>query len=73
MLYFIYFFFLDLMSPGYIERVWSLGNISGVILAGIPLEEYLFAFTFGMLWSSYYEHITWKKIHVAAHPLPNDN
>jgi len=73
MLYFVYFFFLDLMSPGYIERVWSLGNISGVILAGIPLEEYLFAFTFGMLWSSYYEHITWKKIHVAAHPLPKDH
>lgn len=29
---------------------------------GIPLEELMFAFTFGMMWSSAYEHILWYKL-----------
>ncbi len=60
--YFIYFFFLEVVSPGYVERVWNLPAISGVTLLGVPLEELMFAFTFGMLWSSYYEHLNWLKI-----------
>lgn len=60
--YFIYFFFLDLASPGYAEKLWQLKALSGVVLLGVPLEELMFAFTFGMLWSSYYEHILWLKI-----------
>lgn len=66
--YFLYFFFLELVSPGYVERVWNLPAISGVLLLNVPLEELLFAFTFGMLWSSYYEHLGWVKIkETAAH------
>lgn len=64
--YFVYFFFLELFSPGYVERVWNLPAISGVLLLGVPLEELLFAFTFGMLWSSYYEHINWLKVRPAG-------
>ncbi len=60
--YFAYFFFLNIVSPGYVERVWNLKAISGVLVFGVPLEELMFAFTFGMLWSSYYQHITWLKI-----------
>jgi len=60
--YFIYFFLLELFSPGYVERVWNLSAISGINLLGVPLEELIFAFTFGMLWSSYYEHIHWYKL-----------
>lgn len=60
--YFIYFLLLDAASPGYVERVWTLPAISGILLFGIPIEELLFAFTFGMLWSSYYEHVTWHKL-----------
>lgn len=64
--YFIYFFFLELVSPGYVERVWNLQAISGVLALGIPLEELMFAFTFGMLWSSYYEHLNWLKVKPAG-------
>ena len=61
-LYFFYFLTLIAISPGYVERVWNLGAISGILIVGIPLEELLFAFSFGFIWSSVYEHITWRKI-----------
>jgi hypothetical protein len=37
-------------------NVWNFTDISGILVAGIPLEELLFAFAFGMMWSSAYEH-----------------
>ena len=61
-LYFIYFFTLIFMSPGYVEKVWNLKAISGIFIAGIPLEELLFAFSFGFIWSSFYEHVKWRKL-----------
>lgn len=58
--YYIPFMLLiELFVPGYIERVWSLDALSGVFLAGIPFEEYLFAITFGMYWAGNYEHFGW--------------
>lgn len=61
-LYFFYFLTLIAISPGYVERVWNLGAISGILILGIPLEELLFALSFGFIWSSIYEHLTWKKL-----------
>ncbi len=61
-LYFVYFLTLIAMYPGYVEQVWRLDLISGILIAGVPLEELLFAFSFGFLWSSMYEHIAWRKL-----------
>lgn len=61
-LYFVYFLTLIVVYPGYVEQVWRLNVISGILIAGIPLEELLFAFSFGFLWSSIYEHFTWRKV-----------
>lgn len=61
-LYFVYFLTLITMYPGYVEKVWQLNRISGVLIAGVPLEELMFAFSFGFLWSSVYEHFTWRKL-----------
>ena len=61
-LYFAYFLTLIALYPGYVEQVWNLKAISGVLILGIPLEELVFALTFGFLWSSIYEHITWRRI-----------
>ena len=61
-LYFFYFLILIFISPGYVERVWNLQAISGILIVGVPLEELLFALSFGFLWSSVYEHFTWKKL-----------
>jgi hypothetical protein len=52
---------LEWSSPGYIERVWNLGALTGVMTAGIPLEELLFGFAFGAYWSGVYEHLTWQR------------
>lgn len=61
-LYLVYFWTLIAISPGYVEQVWNLEAISGILIIGIPLEELLFAFSFGFIWSSIYEHLAWKKL-----------
>ncbi len=53
---------LDWLSPGYIEHVWNLPALSAITWFGVPLEELLFAATFGMYWSGVYEHFTWSKL-----------
>lgn len=61
-LYFFYFLTLIAVYPGYVEQVWLLDRISGILIIDIPLEELMFAFSFGFFWSSIYEHFTWKKL-----------
>lgn len=61
-LYFVYFLTLIAMFPGYVEKVWNLKAISGILIVGVPLEELLFATSLGFLWSSVYEHLKWKKL-----------
>lgn len=53
---------LELTSPGYVERVWNTDALSGVFVLHLPLEELLFALTFGFYWSSVYEHVTWRTV-----------
>ncbi len=60
--YFIYFLTLDMMFPGYTIRAWNMSAISGILIVGVPIEELMFAFGLGFLWSSVYEHIKWYKI-----------
>jgi len=61
-LYALFFGAMMVIYPGIIAQVWNLQVISGILVMGIPLEELLFAFTFGMLWSSMYEHALWFKV-----------
>lgn len=61
-LYSVFFLSLILFFPDYVTNVWNFSQISGILILGVPLEELLFAFTFGMLWSSFYEHIHWYKL-----------
>ena len=61
-LYFLYFLVLVRLWPGYVQQVWNLKAISGILIFGVPLEELLFAASFGFLWSSIYEHFSWHKI-----------
>jgi hypothetical protein len=68
LLYFVFFELLVLTFPGYVERVWSHSALSGLSLLKIPLEEYIFALTFGMMWSSLYEHLYWHKVVPDAEP-----
>lgn len=61
-LYFLYFLTLIWIYPGYVELVWNLDAISGILIMGVPLEELMFAFGLGFLWSSIYEHVNWLKL-----------
>ncbi len=61
-LYFIYFLSLIAVYPNYVEKVWNLSALSKILILGIPIEELMFAFGLGFLWSSIYEHFTWKRI-----------
>lgn len=61
-LYFLFFLLFTLAYPGIVQQVWNLGAISGILLLGVPLEELLFAFTFGTLWAGLYEHLLWYRI-----------
>lgn len=56
---------LEWTAPGYIARVWNLQALSGVSIVGMPVEELLFAFTFGAYWSSVYEHFTWQSVAIS--------
>ncbi len=62
LLYFLYFGSILPFYPDYVELYWNLEALSQVLILGIPLEELLFAFSFGMLWSSLYEHLYWQKL-----------
>ncbi len=61
-LYFIIFLSLVKVFPYYVRNVWNISHISGILILGIPLEELLFAFALGMLWSSFYEHVRWVRL-----------
>jgi hypothetical protein len=57
--YAFFLLLLDWLSPDYIGRVWNLSMLSGATIAGIPLEELLFAFAFGAYWSGIFDPLTW--------------
>lgn len=66
-LYTIFLQGLKWSAPGYIEQVWNLRELSGIAIYGLPLEELLFGFAFGLVWTGIYEHFTWRRS-VAASP-----
>lgn len=51
---------LILIDPFVIEKIWMLENLSGIIIWGIPLEEYAFAASLGFGASFFYEILTGK-------------
>lgn len=68
--YIIIFSGMQLTAPGYVEKVWNFKVLTGIRLLGIPLEEWLFAISFGAYWSGVYEHFTWTR--PLAKMKPND-
>ncbi len=50
----LYLIYLPLF-PGIVKEWWKLSNLSGILILGIPFEELLFAFGFGMVAGPFYE------------------
>jgi hypothetical protein len=63
--YFLFFLLLEITAPGYVQHVWNLEDLTGILILGIPLEELLFAIAFGFYWSGVYEHLMWRRIATA--------
>jgi hypothetical protein len=61
LLYTVFIGGLEMLVPSYIDEVWNMQRLSGIVLLRIPIEEYLFAFTFGTYWAGVYEHLTWQQ------------
>lgn len=61
LVYFVFFQTLISVNTGYVEAVWNLRALSGVVILGVPMEELLFAASLGMMWSGLYEHLTWTR------------
>lgn len=59
-LYTAFMLALRVFTPGYIEAVWNLPALSGLLVFGVPVEEIAFGFTFGMYWAGFYEHVAWR-------------
>jgi hypothetical protein len=64
-LYFIFFLLFTLAYPGIVQEAWNLPELSGILVLGVPLEELLFASTFGMMWSGIYEFMLWYRVEKA--------
>ncbi len=60
-LYTVFLLGLKWSAPGYIEQVWNFSALTGVRVYGLPLEELLFGFSFGLMWTGIYEHFMWKR------------
>ncbi len=60
--YAVFLLGLEWSAPGYIERVWNLAALSGLLVLGMPIEELAWAIAFGLYWSGVYEHFTWRSL-----------
>ncbi|NIO76565.1 MAG: hypothetical protein GTN69_11945 [Armatimonadetes bacterium] len=56
-----FFQLVNLAFPSFVKTAWNLEALSGLMVTGIPAEELLFAFTFGLMWAGFYHHITWHR------------
>ena len=56
-------------APGYIAAVWNLPALKVGLVYGIPTEELLFGFAFGLYWSGVYEHFTWSVSAMRSKPV----
>ena len=59
--YLVFLIGMEITAPGYIDKVWNHEALTGIAFGFIPVEELLFAYTFGMYWAGVYEHFTWHK------------
>lgn len=60
-IYSIFLLGLKWSVPGYIEQVWNFKALSRIVIYGLPIEELMFGFAFGLVWTGIYEHFTWQR------------
>ncbi len=48
---------IEFLFPGWIASTWNMAILSNIRLVAVPIEELLFAFSFGTLWAPLYEEV----------------
>ena len=61
LIYLLAFKFFNFIYPDFILGKYNLDNLSGIIFWGLPVEELLYALSFGVMWAPIYEYITGAK------------
>lgn len=56
-LYIVSLLFIDYLFPGFILNQWNIQGSIGIKIHSIVIEEYIYAFLFGIMWSVIYEEI----------------
>ncbi len=54
--YIMLFLMFIIIFPDFISRNYNLNNLLGIFILRIPIEEYIYAFSFGLLWAPLYEY-----------------
>jgi Lycopene cyclase len=52
------YFIMEAVFPGWIAATWDLRRLSGILVAGIPLEDLVWYLYTSALWSTYYKFAT---------------
>jgi len=56
-LYLLLFLYFLALYQHFIERFYNIPNLLGIYVLGVPIEELLFAASFGAVWSVAYEYL----------------
>ncbi|HLC53886.1 MAG TPA: lycopene cyclase domain-containing protein [Candidatus Nanoarchaeia archaeon] len=54
--YVMAFLFVLIVFPDMVNNFYNIENLSGIKILYIPIEEYLYAISFGLLWGPMYEY-----------------
>jgi hypothetical protein len=65
-LYFVLFLLLLALYPEFVQRYYTLRNLLGIFVLGVPIEELLFAATGGAVWSVAYEYVHGYRLEAAG-------
>ena len=65
-LYFVLFLAVLALYPEFVTRFYNLPKLLGIYIAGVPIEELLFAATGGAIWSVAYEYVHGYRLEAAG-------
>jgi hypothetical protein len=65
-LYFVLFLVVLALYPEFVRRYYTLKNLLGIRVLGVPLEELLFAASGGAVWSVAYEYVHGYRLEAAG-------
>lgn len=60
--YFVLVIGFNIIFPDALQTFWNLKNLIGITILKAPIEELLYAFSFGLMWAPIYEYVKGYRI-----------